>query len=100
MYDIVLYGNLIQDYIFDGNKNKSTIGAMGNVWSALTELNPKLNIAIEPTEIGAALVYINKNKGTRICNAKTCLETRSPIIQDSKWNHILYVNYLNDISFI
>lgn len=100
MYDVVLYGNLITDYIFDGEKNKTQIGAMGNCWSALTELSPKLDISIEPTEIGSALVYVNKNRGTRICNAKTCLETRIPTIQKSRWSHILYINCLKDIDFI
>ena len=42
----------------------------------------------------------NKEKSIRASTANLNLKTKEPDIQPSKWNHVLYINELPDISFI
>lgn len=100
MYDIALYGHLTKDIIFDGFDCSYSIGSMANVWAAFKDINPKLNIKLNPTAIGEALIYVDRKDGTRISKPKLNLQTKSPELVNSRWNHVLYVNNLLDISFV
>tara|TARA_R100000426_G_C4825972_1_gene112761 strand:+ start:454 stop:1128 length:675 start_codon:yes stop_codon:yes gene_type:complete len=100
MVDITLYGHLTFDRIFDKFSYDTSVGSMGNVWKNLNYLNSNLNIKLSPTEIGEALILVNKNKSERSSIANLSLYKQQPLIYPSKWNHILYINELQDISFI
>lgn len=100
MYDLALYGHLTKDIIFDGFDCSYSIGSMANVWAAFKDINPKLNIKLNPTAIGEALIYVDRIDGTRISKPKLNLQTKSPELVNSRWNHVLYVNNLLDISFV
>ena len=65
MHDIALYGHLTNDRIFEDFKETNAVGAIGNVWHHLTIVNPDLKVYVCPTEIGEALIYVNKNKSER-----------------------------------
>jgi hypothetical protein len=98
--DISLYGHLTFDRIFEDFKEYNSIGSIGNVWNFLLKINPKLKVNIQPTAIGEALVLVNKNKTERTSVGQLNIKTKKPIIVDSKWNHIMYINELPDLSFI
>jgi len=98
--NVTLYGHLTYDTIFDGNKSYETIGSIGNVWKAFINLSNNINVRIEPTEIGEALIYVDKEKVRRASTATLSVKTRNPFIQISDWSHILYLNQLKDLSFI
>ena len=67
MYDISLYGHLTIDTLLtEGEKEKKTLGSMANVWKALVELDCSLKIGLSPIDIGQALIYIDKQGGTRV----------------------------------
>ncbi len=100
MYDVSLYGHLTFDRIFDGFKKDTCVGSMGNVWYNLTKINPLLKINLEPTDIGEALILINKEKSERTSMANLNMVSQKPMISKSKWSHILYANALSDTSFI
>jgi sugar/nucleoside kinase (ribokinase family) len=100
MYDVSLYGHLTFDRIFDGFKKDTCIGSMGNVWYNLTKINPSLKINLEPTDIGEALILVNREKSERTSVANLNMKSKEPLITESKWNHILYINALSDVSFI
>ena len=98
--DISLYGHLTFDRIFEDFKEYNSVGSIGNVWNFLIKINPKLKINIQPTAIGEALVLVNKNKTERTSVGQLNIKTKKPNIVDSKWNHIMYINELPDLSFI
>ncbi len=100
MYDVSLYGHLTFDRIFDGFRKDTCVGSMGNVWYNLTKINPLLKINLEPTDIGEALILVNKDKSERTSIANLNMVSQKPMISKSKWSHILYVNALSDTSFI
>ena len=100
MYDISLYGHLTRDIIFEDFDRKDSIGSIANVWSTLVQINPSLKINLQPTSIGQALIYVDKETSIRVSKPQLNLKTKLPDIKESKWNHILYVNNLPDTSFI
>ncbi len=100
MYDVTLYGHLTFDRIFDGFKKDNSVGSMGNVWHHLNNINSTLKINLEPTDIGEALILVNKEKSERASVANLNMKYRTPFISKSKWSHILYLNELSDTSFV
>jgi hypothetical protein len=98
--DLSLYGHLTFDRIFEDFNQYNSVGSIGNVWNFLLKINPELRVNIEPTSIGEALILVNKNKSERASTAQLNLKTKKPNIVKSKWNHIMYINELPDLSFI
>lgn len=98
-FEISLYGHLTHDSVFDGNKTYETVGSLGNVWKSLIQLCD-FKVNIEPTEIGEALIYVNKIKNRRASTASLSLKQRIAFIHNSDWSHILYLNQLKKTNFI
>ena len=99
-FNISLYGHITYDTIFNGEQTRYSVGSIGNVWRALLQLSNNFNVQIEPTEIGEALILVDEAKCKRTSTACLSLKNRTPNIYNSDWAHILYINQLNDISFI
>ena len=100
-FDISIYGHLCFDNIFDGFNYRASIGAMGNVWIHLRRINPNLRVNLIPTDIGDALVLIDKAQGKRTSISSLSLYTQYPkIFIPSTVNHIMYINRLHSLSFI
>ena len=53
------------DTIVEGNSGRKTLGSMANVWKALLELDPTLDIGLSPIDVGQALIYIDKPAAQR-----------------------------------
>ena len=101
MFDIALYGHLTHDRILNKFKQSATVGSIGNVWKTLKTINPNLRIDLQPTEIGEALIYINESISERTSVANLSLYNNpSPVINQTKFSHILYLNELQNTSFI
>ena len=95
-----LYGHLFVDRIISNFKEKTTLGGIANVWSGLKQLNQNLTIGLKPTAIGEAIILVDKENNQRVSkgihNLKTCL----PTVEKADWNHIAYINQIEDLSFI
>ena len=65
MYDVTLYGHLTVDRVLTGFEMDNTLGSMANVWKQLITINPILKINLQPTVIGEALIYVDKDKSER-----------------------------------
>tara|TARA_R100000805_G_C3604877_1_gene105288 strand:+ start:478 stop:1170 length:693 start_codon:yes stop_codon:yes gene_type:complete len=100
MYDVALYGHMTLDRIFDGFKKDLSVGSMGNVWKQLNKINPLLKIYLDPTDIGEALIFINKKKNERSSIANLNLQTKKADLKKSKCSHVMYLNELSDVKFI
>ena len=100
MNSISLYGHITTDTIFNGDITYKSVGGLGNVWLMLSKICKNYQINVEPTNIGEALILVNRDKAERSSIANLNQVQRTPIIKDSKWSHILYVNELDDLSFI
>ena len=101
MYDLSVYGHLTIDRIFDNFKENRTLGAIGNFWEACMLTNSSLFINIQPTSIGEAIIFVNKKKCTRQGRGVLNLKTRSiNKTSHASWNHIMYLNQIEDVSFI
>lgn len=100
MFDVSIYGHLTIDRIFSNFQKDHSIGSMGNVWRHLNRISPSLKINLEPTDIGEALIFVNKEKSERFSVANLNLKTRKPNIVASRWSHVLYLNELSDCSFL
>tara|TARA_Y100000310_G_scaffold180954_1_gene180893 strand:- start:3304 stop:3987 length:684 start_codon:yes stop_codon:yes gene_type:complete len=99
-YDISLYGHLVNDLVFEDFDRYQAVGGMGNVWNTLIQINSGLRINLQPTSIGNALILIDKLKLEKVVSAKLNLKTQNPVIYSSRCHHIMYLNRLDDISFI
>ena len=100
MHDITLYGHMTVDRIFDGFEERQTLGAMANMWRTFKQIAPDLDIGMCPTSIGEAIVYIDRDSSTRYSNFVPDIKTNTPIIQQSKISHAMYINKLLDVSWL
>jgi len=100
MHDITLYGHMTVDRIFDGFEEKQTLGAMANMWRTFKQIAPDIDIGMCPTSIGEAMVYIDRDSSTRYSNFVPDIKTNTPIIQQSKISHAMYINKLLDVSWL
>ena len=100
MHDITLYGHMTVDRIFDGFEEKQTLGAMSNMWRTFKHIAPELDVGMCPTSIGEAIVYIDRDSSTRYSNFVPDIKTNTPIIQQSKISHAMYINKLLDVSWL
>lgn len=100
-YDVAIYGHITVDRILTGFSESKTIGAMGNVWGALVLTDDSISIDIKPTAIGQAIILVDKNKTSRLGRGELNITTRENVSPSkSKWHHIMYLNQLEDVSFI
>jgi len=86
--------------VFDDFKEVTTLGAMANVWNALTKIDESLSVKLNPISIGEAIVLVNRKNSERIAKANLNMKTKEPIVYESKWHHIMYINRLPDLSFV
>lgn len=102
MYDIILYGNIVKDIIFDIsddvyiNKNINLGGVINN-WRHLIDIsNNEIKIDIAPLSYGEAVIFIDKKKSERNSNGNLNINNYIPnIIQKCNWSHISYLNKIN-----
>ena len=100
MKDISLYGHLTIDTIVEGNSERKTLGSMANVWKALLELDPTLDIGLSPIDVGQALIYIDKPAAQRYSKVQLSLVQHQAKIISSKVNHLIYLNEMTRHDFI
>jgi len=96
----ILYGHLFVDRIISDFKEKTTLGGIANVWSGLKQLNQNLTIGLKPTSIGEAIILVDKENNQRVSRGIHNLKTCSPTIESADWNHIAYINQIEDLTFI
>ena len=99
-YDISLYGHITIDRIFVDFDEHKTIGAMGNVWNALISTDYTLSIDLNPSSIGKAIVLVDKKNVERLGRGILNLKNNVITASRAKWHHIMYLNQLEDVSFI
>lgn len=99
-FDLALYGHLTVDYIINNFKETTSLGAIANVWHALSKIDPNIKLKINPSAIGEAIVVINEMTTQRVGRGNLNMRTINPKIIDSQWHHIMYLNRLEDISFL
>ncbi|QJT70197.1 hypothetical protein SynMITS9220M01_191 [Synechococcus phage SynMITS9220M01] len=100
MKDIALYGHLTIDIILEGNKERKSLGSMANVWKALLEIDPTLDIALSPIDVGQALIYIDKPAAQRYSKVNLSLTQYQAKIFNAKVHHLIYLNELTRHDFI
>ena len=91
MKDISLYGHLTIDTILDGAKERKSLGSMANVWKALLEVDPTLDIGLSPIDVGQALIYIDKPAAQRYSKVNLSLVQHKAKIIDSTIHHLVYL---------
>ena len=94
-YDISLYGHMTIDRIFNEFDESISLGAMANVWRAISKLGTGFSVKLNPTALGEAIVLINKKNAQRVGRGNLNLSTTTPTIYNSMWHHIMYLNRLN-----
>jgi len=100
MFDITLYGHLTNDTIIDGDTTSMSLGGLYNCWRTFGELDKNLKLGLMPTAIGTAEITINRKDSSRISKA-SLNETLLPYeIKPAKISHVLYLNELQDVSFL
>ena len=100
MRDIALYGHLTIDTITDGDTEKKTLGSMANVWKALLEIDPTIDIGLSPIDVGQALIYVDKPAAKRYSKVNLSLVQHPVKMIDSKINHLIYLNEMTRHDFI
>lgn len=100
MKDIALYGHLTIDTILEDRNEKKSLGSMANVWKALLEIDPKIDIGLSPIHIGHALIYVDKSSSKRYSKANLNIINQEPKIIDAKINHLVYLNEIEIFDFI
>lgn len=100
MKDVALYGHLTIDTLVDGDSEKKTLGSMANVWKALLELDPTLDVGLSPIDVGQALIYVDKPAAKRYSKVNLSLVQHKAKIYDSKIHHLIYLNEMTRHDFI
>lgn len=100
MKDISLYGHLTIDTILDGNRERKTLGSIANVWKALLEVDPTLDIGLSPIDVGQALIYVDKPAAQRYSKVNLSLVQHQAKIIDSSIHHLVYLNEMTRHDFI
>ena len=100
MKDIALYGHLTIDTIVDGDVERKTLGSMANVWKALLEINPTIDIGLSPIDVGQALIYVDKPAAKRYSKVNLSLVQHQVKMMSSKISHLIYLNELTRHDFI
>lgn len=100
MVDVVVYGNLVIDTVFDRFTKKTTLGGIANIWDAIQNIDPNIAVELEPVCIGTALIYINSDNATKVSRPNLQIECHKPSIVASRVSHIAYLNQLPNLSFI
>jgi len=100
MFDIALYGHLVIDTVYDGDTTVMEFGGLANMRRAFTQLDPDLGLALVPTVLGTADIFIDRINSARTSRANLNA-TRLPIsIKQSQISHVLYINELPDVAFV
>ena len=100
MYDIALYGHLVFDTIKENPKTKHDIGGIVNVWRALKNMDPTLDIYVCPSNIGTSTITIDKDNSQRTSESKLNAIGVDVKIQPALISHIAYINEIDDLSFL
>ena len=100
MYDIALYGHLVFDTIKENPKTKHDIGGIVNVWRALKNMDPTLDIYVCPSNIGTSTITIDKDNSQRTSESKLNAIGVDIKIQPALISHIAYINEIDDLSFL
>ena len=100
MYDIALYGHLVFDTIKETPKTKHDIGGIVNVWRALKNMDPTLDIYVCPSNIGTSTITIDKENSQRTSESKLNAIGVDVRIQPALISHIAYINEIDDLSFM
>jgi len=100
MYDVAIYGHLVFDTIFDKGKKVKDFGGIANVWRSFNYIDPKLEVYVCPTDIGTAHITLHKEESERDGHSQLNIHKVDLSIQPAKYNHILYINELDDLEFI
>jgi len=97
---VTLYGHLVVDTILVDFEQEVNLGGIVNVWSGLKHLNHSLTVNIRPTDIGEAIILVDKKTNQR--TSRGCLNLNSSKIQSvhSDWHHIAYINQVTHNEFI
>ena len=102
MHKVNIYGHLIIDKIFNQNfEYTESIGGIANVWEGLNRLKNDLQIEINPTSIGEAIVIANTENNTRV--GKAILNKKTTDVQNisvSDWHHFAYINQIPNLDFL
>ena len=100
LHDLAVYGHLTIDRIFTDFEESLSLGAIGNFWEAVIFTDRAVSLDLKPIAIGEAIVMVNKNKCTRLGRGFLNLQTTKAKLSNARWHHIMYLNQLEDVSFI
>lgn len=100
MYDFTLYGHLVIDSIFDDNYETMDFGGINNSLKAFQKLDSSMQIGLVPLAIGDASIFIERSKNNRSSIAKLNGVSLKSMAKESIVHHIMYINELNDLTFI
>tara|TARA_R110002020_G_scaffold46539_25_gene132445 strand:- start:1783 stop:2457 length:675 start_codon:yes stop_codon:yes gene_type:complete len=98
--DISLYGNLIADKILMDFQEYTGLGGIANVWHGIKFLNQEIAISMRPTDIGEAIILVDKKNSTRIGRGFLNLSSSKVSPNSSRWHHISYINSITHPEFI
>ena len=98
--DIALYGHLSYDNIFSKFNLTTSVGCIGNVWLSIKNKDPGLKLLMQPLAIGESLILVDKQQSKRTSISSLNLHTCSCVPQSADIHHVMYINELNDISFL
>tara|TARA_R110000796_G_scaffold137419_2_gene253524 strand:+ start:1984 stop:2661 length:678 start_codon:yes stop_codon:yes gene_type:complete len=97
---ITLYGHLIVDKIIVDFKEKISLGGIANVWHGIKFLTQNIIVNISPTDIGEAIILVDKKSNQRVGRGCLSLSSTNIIHKDSDWHHIAYINQITHSNFI
>lgn len=100
MFDINLIGHLTIDNVIEDDKKFYTLGAIANVWKALSLIDNSIKTEITPLYIGEALIYSDRTTNRRFSKAVLNKKTLTQHIAKSKIFHLCYLNQFLNFDFI
>ena len=98
--DVVVYGNLVLDTVFDNFECTYTLGGIANVWYSIQKIDMNISITLVPICIGQALIYLDSDTGFKVSKPSLQNKVKEPKLLNSTFSHIAYLNHLPNLDFI
>ena len=98
--NVTLYGHLTVDKILVDFREQISLGGIANVWYGIRLLNQNMSVNICPTDIGEAIILVDKSTNQRFGRGCLNLDSRKVAAHNSNWHHIAYINQITHTGFI
>lgn len=98
--DLLIIGHSVKDTIYDGGKITEKFGGIHNVKRSFDFISQdKLTSQAEPSAVGEATIFIDRENSSKEVYADLNKIVRTPKLQKARWYHVSYLNMYRECHY-